>query len=273
LVLDLSQSTASVEGRVFGLDGKPMAGATIHTSRYHEWNGLSGSGGPNPSSPQTAADGRYKITGIGPGRWKVYPSHPHFQRGSPFQIVTLAPGKTVRQDLRVTEFNDTENAIARAAAEAERSDDLGKLDSCWCGVGGLPPVERNLATFGHLIFLSLAPGQIDSCYLDLKPLGLPRTAAPEQVARMAHAGELYFAPPDHLVTVNGTIVAPFTPVPKQQDWRVENMTRAQLAEQVAPNSPSRSKLRGVRARTRTAGASPSAKARSSSLSDPTVRGT
>ena len=72
---------------------------------------------------------------------------------------------------------------------------------------GLPPVDRNLARFGDLIFLSLSPGQADTTYIKVEPLGLPAMATPEDVARAAHAGELYFAPPGHLVTVNGTIVA------------------------------------------------------------------
>ena len=44
-----------------------------------------------------------------------------------------------------------------------------------------------------------------------KGLGLPPKATPETVAATAHIGELYFVAPDKLVTVNGTIVAPFTP--------------------------------------------------------------
>jgi protocatechuate 3,4-dioxygenase beta subunit len=121
LVLDLSQCTASVEGRVIGPDGKPMAGVTVNMGRYREWKltssgGMFGGAGPHVSSSKTGADGRYKLTGIGPGQWQVTLFHPHFQRGSPPQIVTLTPGQTVHQDLHVTERNDAENSGTRTAA-------------------------------------------------------------------------------------------------------------------------------------------------------------
>jgi beta-lactamase regulating signal transducer with metallopeptidase domain len=111
LVLDLSQCTASVEGRVIGPDRKPMAGVTVNMGRFREWKltsvgGMSGGGGPHASSPKTGADGRYKLTGIGPGQWQVTLSLPHSQRGSLSEIVTLVPGQTVHKDLRVTERND-----------------------------------------------------------------------------------------------------------------------------------------------------------------------
>ena len=107
----------------------------------------------------------------------------------------------------------------------------------------LPPVERNLGTSRHLNLLNLGPGRADYLDVEVKPIGLPRMATPEEAARSAHAGELYFAAPDQLVTVNGTIVAKFVPPPNRPpspkfrvgsylaDW-IKQMTRAQLVEQV-----------------------------------------
>ena len=235
LTIDLSQSTASVEGQVIGPDGKPLAGTTVYFGRFRQWQRQSGGSGPNPSSPVTGADGRYKVTGLGPGQWYVGSSHPHFQRGSPSKIVTLTPGQTVHQDVRVTEHNDEDNAVSRAVAEAERTDDLQKLARDLYCFGGVPPVIEDLAAFGYVTFLSLASGQVNSCRVDVKSLGLPRTTAPEEIARAAHAGELYFAPPNQLVTINGTIVAPFAPpASKGGDMldQITQMTRAQLVEQV-----------------------------------------
>ncbi len=237
-VLDLSQSTASVEGRVFGPDGKPMVGARVHMARFRKWEGTSGGTGPNPPAPTTDEQGRYKLTGIGPGQWTLGPFHPRFQRASPRQVVTLVSGQTAHQDLRVTERNEPETDRTRAADEAERTDDLRKLRRSLHAIGGLPPVDRNLATFGTLIFLHLSPNQTSSSRVRVKRLGLPPTATPEQVARAAHAGELYFVAPDSLVTVNGTIVAPLTLPPNRRngsrpfvDW-IWQMTRAELVEQV-----------------------------------------
>jgi beta-lactamase regulating signal transducer with metallopeptidase domain len=232
LVLDLSKSTASIEGRVFGPDGKPMAGASVSGSWFHQWKGMSGGTGPYLSSTSTDADGRYKITGIGPGVWRLCPSHPRFQRGQPSQTVALALGQTATQDLRVTERDDTENSTIRAAAEAERTDDLSKVNSCFCS-SGLLPVDQELATFDRLEFMDLSLGGASHLSINVKPLGLPRTATPEEVARAAHAGELYFVPPDQLVTVNGTIIAPFTPPPNRRSgpyWG--QMTRAEIVQQV-----------------------------------------
>ena len=133
----------------------------------------------------------------------------------------------------MTERNDSENSVSRAAAEAERTDDLRKLEM-WSF--GLPLAGLHRAMSDEAIFLSLSPGDITWCNVQLKSLGLPRTATPEAVAVAAHAGELYFVAPNSLVTVNGTIVARFTP-PNVGNGNyffdcIRQMTRAELVDQV-----------------------------------------
>lgn len=235
LVIDLSKSTGSVRGRVFGPDGKPLAGTEVMLSLIHEIKHDSTSyeqtTGPNPSA-RTDEGGRYKVTGLGPGRWRLQPSHLRFQRRSPSEDVAVAVGQSVAQDLRVTIRHDPENSLTRAAAEAERSDDLSKLERCSYGTSW-PPFDQNLARANMMIFLSLAPGEIHGLHVNFNGLGLPRTAAPEQVARAAHAGEMYFVAPDTLVTVNGTIIARFkSSQPADRFADLGGLRRADLVEQV-----------------------------------------
>jgi protocatechuate 3,4-dioxygenase beta subunit len=236
LTMDLSQSTAAVEGQVLGPDGKPLAGTKVLLSRYHQWKDGStdGTTGPNPTAT-TDAQGHFKLTGIGPGQWQLQPSHPHYHRPSPTQRLTLTSGQSVCQNLRVTIRNDAENNISRAADDAERTDDLKKINRCYYGVC-LPVVTQNLAESGQLTFLSLAPGQIDEARVELKSLGLPNTAKPEDVAKTAHVGELYLLAPNKLVTVNGTIVAPFTPPANEPNWQFPGwqtpIKRVELVKQV-----------------------------------------
>ena len=238
LTIDLSQSTAGVEGQVLGPDGNPLAGTAVMLSRLRDWKegNLSNSqpSGPNPSS-KTDAQGRFKLTGIGPGQWQLLPSHPNYQRRSPTQRITLAAKQSLCQDLRVTLRNDAENNYTRAAAESEHTDDLRKIDKCYHSVN-VPVVTQNLDQCGQLTFLSLAPGQIDDARVELKSIGMSRTAAPEEVAKTAHIGEFYFLAPNKLVTVNGTIVAPFTPPGNEPHWDFPGwqkpMKRAELVKQV-----------------------------------------
>ena len=181
LVLDLSQSTASVEGRVFGPDGKPMAGAGVGGSWHHEWNGMSGGAGlgfPRRGPAPTAVT-RSRGSGRANGNFTqaIRDSSVHSNRK-----LSARAGQAARQDFRVSERYESENDTARAAAEAERADDFCKLV-----IGlysrGLPPVDRNLDRFGHLIFFGLSPGNQDHVYVEVKPLGFPPKAAPEEVAR------------------------------------------------------------------------------------------
>ncbi len=233
LVLDLSKSTASVEGQVFGPDGKPMAGVLVGGSLWHQWGNMSGGAGPHPSAPKTGADGRYKITGIGPGQWELRPSHPNFQRVQPTQKVTLVPGQKMHQDLRVAERTDIDyNSSLKAAAEAERTDDLNKLHmSFHCT--GIPPVDQHLAMSGSLAVMDLSNCGASHLPINVKSLGLPDTATPEEIARAAHAGEFYFLPPDRLVTLNGTIIAPFAPPPDRNVGPYfGKMTRADIVKQI-----------------------------------------
>ena len=238
LTIDLSQSTASVEGQVFGPDGKALADTKVILCRYHEWkeNGSSGGAGPYAIVPATDNQGRYKLTGIGPGQWDIRPYHTRFQRPSPHQLVTLAPKQTVRQNLQVPERNDPENDITRAANEAERADDLSKLNLCVYSYCAIPAMDHEVASSGRFLFISLVPGQIDTTYVERKGLSLPPKATPETVAATAHVGELYFVAPDKLVMVNGTIVAPFTPpanrYPESFPSWIAGMKRAQIVEQV-----------------------------------------
>jgi len=238
LTIDLSQSTASVEGQVFGPDGKLLADTKVILCRYHEWkeNGSSGGAGPYAIVPATDNQGRYKLTGIGPGQWEIRPYHTRYQRPSPHQLVTLAPKQSVRQNLQVPERNDPENDITRAANLAERADDLGKLNLCVYSYCAIPSVDHELASSDRFIFISLVPGQIDTTYVERKGLGLPPNATPETVAATAHVGELYFVAPNTLVTVNGTIVAPLTPPANGSpatfpSW-IAGMKRTQIIKQV-----------------------------------------
>ena len=236
LVLDLSRSTAAVEGWVFGPDGEPIAGASVLLGRFHKWKGMSGSAGPNLSSPKTDAQGYYKITGIAPGQWQIHPFHPRYQRPSICHVVTFARQDGPPRPSRHRALRDRQH-LQLGSIVAERTDDLRKLDNSTFSYGSLPPVRRNLASFGQLTFFSLSPGQIDASSVQIVSLGLPATATPEEIAREAHVGELYFEPPDHLVTINGTIIAPFSPPPGHRngsdfvDW-IRQMTRAELVEQV-----------------------------------------
>jgi hypothetical protein len=212
LVLDLSQSTAVVEGCVFAPDGKPLPGTTVFLDRYHvchsDTRGCFAVCTATVTGPHretiTDEQGRYKLTGIGPGQWSLGRSSPRFQRFASPQIITLAAGQTLHKNIRVTERNDEDNRTTRAAAEAERTDDLAKLEMA-CSGNSL--MANSFAWSDAAFFLELSSGHPNSCLVQLKSLGLPRTAKLEEIASAAHAGELYFDAPDNLVTVNGTIVA------------------------------------------------------------------
>ena len=90
-------------------------------------------------APATNAQGRYKLTGIGPGQWEIRPYHPRYQRPSPHQLVTLVPKQAVRQNLQVPERNDPDNDVARAADKAEHADDSASSTYAHIRIVRFPP--------------------------------------------------------------------------------------------------------------------------------------
>ena len=86
-------------------------------------------------------------------------------------------------------------------------------------------------------FAELTVNSTASARIDIEKLNLPDDAKPEEVAKAANVGEMYYEKPDTLVTVNGTRLVPCT-LPEKKDSRetalerLSRLTRAGLEEQV-----------------------------------------
>lgn len=119
LTLDLSQCTAVVEGRVLAPDGQPLAGVAVFINRARITAGnvsapLGNINGGNSKdwsgdwpSPRTDAQGRYKLEGVGPGRWMLHASlSPRYEGDKSRETIQATPGQTIRQDIRVTQRED-----------------------------------------------------------------------------------------------------------------------------------------------------------------------
>jgi beta-lactamase regulating signal transducer with metallopeptidase domain/protocatechuate 3,4-dioxygenase beta subunit len=138
LTMDLSQSTASVEGRVFGPDGQPLAGVSVHLRYIIELDGIdelrggkwqfrssAGVTGNEYPAPITDSQGRYRLTGIAPGRCELGPSNQQFEEGGVLPSIIFAPGQKVHHDIHMRAIAGPESSVAAAqiapAADANHS--------------------------------------------------------------------------------------------------------------------------------------------------------
>jgi uncharacterized GH25 family protein/peroxiredoxin len=86
-------------------------------------------------------------------------------------------------------------------------------------------------------FAELTVNSVAGSRINVEPLNLPNDATPEQIAKAAHVGELYYVAPENLVTVNGTILAPCR-LPEKKDpqekplSQLSRLTRAEIQELV-----------------------------------------
>ena len=108
---------------------------------------------------------------------------------------------------------------------------------CSYGYGNIPPVDPRHVSGEGLIFISLAPGADHHAGRRRSTgWGCREPPRPRKWRKRRHIGELYFAAPDKLVTVNGTIVAPLKPSPNAFAGKlptgVQGMKRSDLVKQV-----------------------------------------
>ena len=280
LVLDLSQCTASIEGQVFGPDGKPLAGATVNLAQWVEGSGDNNRSPCNWPPPKTDGQGRYKLTGLGPGSWRLWPSDPRFGPFGAGSVATLSAGQDaalrladrgVQRRYRAGRLPrrgggraDGQSRQSRSWAADPGSDARGNGRDPAVGRGGSVPAGPGYpatpSSPGQVEFADLGIGCIGRWQLSFQSAGLPPTASPEELASASHVGQLYFATPASLVAVNGTTIVPLAPpplggvrgVPNSYGQFVpdfaflRNITRSQLAEQFSASRREAAKVDGRR---------------------------
>jgi beta-lactamase regulating signal transducer with metallopeptidase domain/protocatechuate 3,4-dioxygenase beta subunit len=135
LTMDLSQSTASVEGRVFGPNGQTLAGVTVHLRYIMELDGIDDrpggkwqfrsaaavTGGNEYPAPTTDSQGRYRLTGIAPGKCELGTGHRHFYDGGVLPSIIFAPGQKVHYDIHVQAIAASEPPLTTRIAPATKA--------------------------------------------------------------------------------------------------------------------------------------------------------
>lgn len=238
VVIDLSQSTCDVEGRVTGPDGKPLPGATVSAERYCHNLSFKDLIAQLPGSQihaQSDQAGRFKLAHMPPGKWALSVWSPRFQRRGKVEYIDfVAKGQHVTRDLQVFERYEAENVLPERVA-VEHAKTLAGLRKMRGFSFEIP--SMNQAEESPYRFAELTVNSVPSAGIDVDALNLPPDATPEQIAKAAHVGELYYLAPNTLVTVNGTILAPCTLPEKNTPQetplsRLSRLTRAQIEEQV-----------------------------------------
>ena len=240
VVLDLSKSTCGVEGTVIGPDQKPISGATVSARRYCRnlsFENLTVQLDGGGVCIHSDAVGRYKLQGLPPGKWALSVWHPEYQRPSKIEYIDFTEqGESIEQDLRVFERYEAQNVLpARLALEkAETFAGLLKLS---CTGFETPSMARLPGTPRRYSFAELTVNSVPAARVNAEKLNLPTDATPEQIAKAARAGEFYYAAPDSLVPVNGTILVRCTLPEKKADdetviSRMSRLTRRELQKQV-----------------------------------------
>jgi beta-lactamase regulating signal transducer with metallopeptidase domain len=240
LVMDLSQSTCSVQGRVDGPYGAPLPGAIVSAKRFCNnlfFKNLICQLDAGDLSVKSDLEGRYKLEHLPPGEWALSAWHPHFQRLGKNEYITFSSGEQKKaQDLQVFERYESENVFPdRMALEKSATlTDLQKQKGFTFEIPTKEPARKSSHAFR---FGELNVNSVPGVYIKEEQLGLPADVAPEQIARTAHVGELYYVAPDSLVTVNGTILAPCK-LPEKTNpeekplSQLSRLTRAEIQEQV-----------------------------------------
>ena len=133
VVMDLSQSTCGVEGRVMGPDGKPLPGATVSAKRYcHNFffKNLIAQLDGGPVDAKSDPAGQFKLAHLPPGKWALSVWSPHFQRPGKVEYIDFAAkGQQITRGLQVFERYEAENVLpGRVAVEhAKTLTDLPKV--------------------------------------------------------------------------------------------------------------------------------------------------
>ncbi len=100
VVVDLSKSTCSVEGRVFDSEGRLAVGAEVHLF----WK-LPNAQGPWPEDSHppavTDSEGRYRLVNLPPGDWHIAARHRQVEGRRGLLPVRLEPDRTIKKDLHL----------------------------------------------------------------------------------------------------------------------------------------------------------------------------
>ncbi|HVS15279.1 MAG TPA: TonB-dependent receptor [Thermoanaerobaculia bacterium] len=131
----------AVRGEVRSLfDGSPIAGAVVQAARAGPDPAVEAANAPSPVL--TAADGRFVLTGLAPGRWTVRVHHPAYSPAAPAEVGLpehLETGAAVlRIALRPEPFLHDEIVVAASRSTLLRADPAGPLSLSRSEVESLP---------------------------------------------------------------------------------------------------------------------------------------